>query len=330
MSFRSLGGLWLGCALALLLRPSPLPVQAADCQGNLLQNADFEGTFPQRGRPELEVAEAWNPWWDGNPGTDGYNYIPEYHPSLASQDSRRVSSGAKSQHMYTLYATHTGGIYQIVSALPGTEYVFSIEVQVWSSSGDDSSVSTDHGEYSVFVGFSGSGTDKFWEVERWAGPHTSYDRWSRVEVRGTARGSQVSVWTRGTQLYRVKHNHSYWDHACLQALSTPTPTASPTPPATPSPTPSPTAEATPTPPPTAAPTAVPTATQTPTPAPVVHVPLSAEAATPPPARRPTAAAAPTPPPPAAGQRLVGWSGALSALAAAALAFYLYGLPRLRG
>lgn len=255
----------LSLAALLLFRPGAPVGLAAHCEGNLLQNSDFEGNFPDRGGGLLEVAEHWNPWFDTDPGVDGYNFRPEYHASLVTQDSRRVQSGSRAQHLYTIFATHTAGLFQRVAATPGTTYRFSIYAQVWSSNLDDASTSAEDGDYQVRVGISTTGTDKFWEVDVWTSKVRPYDSWVQLEVTATATADAISVWTWGGQVHRVKHNDGYWDHACLQPLSTPTPVPTPTPPPTDTPIPTDTPAATATPAVTETPTLEATATPAETP-----------------------------------------------------------------
>jgi len=221
---------------------------------NTLQNADFEGSFSNREDPytpwegpkgELTVADGWELWYNNVPGQGGYNYRPEYKPENAYlYGRRRVRSGSFAQKLFNTYATHTAGFYQRIPAPAGEEVTFSIWVQVWSSSYDDSDESRDPGNYRTYVGIDPfGGTDWQSGAIIWSEPVIMYDEWVELSITAVAQADHVTVFTKGAPEWPVKHNDSYWDDSRLIVyLPTPTPTATPTntPTATPTPTPTPT------------------------------------------------------------------------------------------
>jgi hypothetical protein len=89
-----------------------------------------------------------------------------------------------------------------------------------------------------------------------------YDMWVQLRVFAQAQSDHVTVYLRGSPLYRVKNNTVYWDDATLRVLpGTPEPTETPGPTWTASPTRTPTVTRTPR--PTRTPTVTPTITRTP-------------------------------------------------------------------
>ncbi|TEU16424.1 MAG: hypothetical protein E3J25_02910 [Anaerolineales bacterium] len=196
----------------------------ADGMVGVLQNPDFEEGFSMREAVEVTVAEEWEPWWVK--GTEeeqarGYLRRPEYKPEERSArgGEGRVHSGNSGQKQFTTFATHTAGIYQRVPVVRGSTVSFSIWVYVWSSSKDDFDRSKGPGDYKVSVGLdpfggtSGSASEVVWS--RWV---QQYDGWVKLRVQAVAQADQVTVFTRGQNGWRVRHNDSYWDDASLQVI----------------------------------------------------------------------------------------------------------------
>jgi len=252
---------------------------------NPLQNADFDGSYSPRVDPyapeegpkgELTVADGWELWYDNVPGQGGYNHRPEYKPEDAYlYGRRRVRSGRFAQKFFTTYATHTAGLYQRVPVPEGSEVVFSIWVQVWSSSYGDPNESRDPGNYRISVGIDPfGGTDWRSEAIIWSEPVIIYDEWVKLSISAVAQANHVTLFTKGAPEWPVRYNDSYWDDARLiiqlpfkvflplvsKNYGTPLPTWTPTPTSTATPTP--TETTTPTPTPTVTPTETPTATPT--------------------------------------------------------------------
>jgi hypothetical protein len=221
-----------------------------------LENGDFEGSFSTRLDPyagtwagELEVADGWELWYDNNqvcppydPGcdTDSYNRRPEYKPEPATG---RVHGGQRAQKFFTTYGTHTAGLYQSVSVPAGSWVRFSVWVWAWSSQKDVKDHSFQPGDYAMTVGIGPQGgTD--WRAEEivWRSALTLHDQWVYLEMDAYTESGEISVWTKGSQIWPVKHNDSYWDDARLVVLPAP---PEPTPTETPTRTPQITPEATP-------------------------------------------------------------------------------------
>jgi hypothetical protein len=222
---------------------------------NLLTNPGFEGPFSYRHDPytgqwagELSLPDGWDLWFDNEhvcppdePGCNplSYNRRPEYKRET---NPVRVRSGLASLKYFSTYGTHTAGFWQSVQVPPGSWVRFSIWAMTWSSSKDIPEHSFQSGKYGVTVGIDPTGGTDWRSAEiAWTVPITRPDEWVYLETTAYCSTGTLSVWTRGAQLYPVKHNDSYWDDATLVVLPAapaPTPTATPT--NTPLPTPQPT------------------------------------------------------------------------------------------
>ena len=284
-----------------IIGSAQLSQNQAECPYNLLVNPGFEDGYSYRLDPyepwkgpqgELEVANGWELWYDNEPGTNCYNYRPEYklEDGYVHTDPLRVRSGQYAQKMFTLFSTHTAGLYQQVAVPEGIEVEFSIWVIVWSSSESDPHHSTLPGKYWLSVGIDPyGGTDPFSDRIIWSDEIEHYDEHVQLSIATAAQANHVTVFTKAAPEWCVKHNDSYWDDArldidlpfkvflplVLKNYGTPIPTATPTSTSTSTPTPtytptntltpSPTATETPTLTATPTPTATPTVTPTPTP-----------------------------------------------------------------
>jgi len=250
-------------AVAILVTISVLAVAApsarADCPGNILPNASFEDGFSTRGVGEIEVANGWTPFWQDGPfASDGYNLRPEYKPEDARRyGTRRVHGGNFSQKFFNTFGTHKAGLWQRVGVPRDSQCTFSIWVQAWSSNASDPGTS-DGGRYRTYVGIDPTGgTDWTSPNIVWSEANMVLDEWGQIKVEARAQADAITCFVKGEAEWRVKHNDSYWDDACLTIIR-PTPRPTNTPKATNTPTITPTPTNTPLPTATMTPTATPT------------------------------------------------------------------------
>jgi hypothetical protein len=327
---------WRNITVLVLLLSVPaiatVSVLAQDtCPGNLIANASIEegsrGTAELGTRPSSVVANAWIPWsvWGYSVHSREAEFEVEDITRLGRYSTYRVHSGQFSQKFSTTFGIHNSGFYQRIAVPQGSQVTFSMWVQIYTgqeqlTSGPSKEYISDlsaPGNYRVYVGIDPFGDEPVgfgappsertvWsdpvldrETRRYDDAGLPYDAWVQIEVAAQAESDHITVYTRGEPEFPVRVNVSYWDDACLTAV-TPTPAATATSEFTPTPEPSPTptstqtllASATPTttPPPTATPepteTEIPT--QTPTP--------PAATATPAPPATPTVTSLPTPRP----------------------------------
>jgi len=206
----------------------------ASCSGdNLLANPSFEGTYssaqlPPPGHPDCggviceraQMAPDWQPFWRDDPRDEVWmNIMPEYKPSLPYETPPRVRSGEKSQHYFSFWSTHEGGMYQQVTAVPGGLYCLSIWGHAWSArttlpgyvSDPD-----DHGYLNQRVGIDPTGGAD-WQSPNvvWGEMRMQYDEFGEFVVSATAQADVITVFAWSQANIPVKHNDVYWDDATL-------------------------------------------------------------------------------------------------------------------
>ena len=218
---------------------------SAQASINLLQNPSFEEDYDAWGQfRELRTSRGWTPWWVELEGSEGYVLRrPECKQANHFIFANRVKSGEFAQQCFTSFGTHDMGIYQQVKVNPGQLLLFSIWVQVWSTSLKNSDKSELPGNVRVSVGIDPTGgTDPQSPVVRWSPEIEAYDAWHFQFVQEVAQNNVVTVFTRSRAQFAVRTNDVYWDEAGLVdadlALSlqlTPIPTATRIPTPTPGP-----------------------------------------------------------------------------------------------
>jgi hypothetical protein len=198
---------------------------------NLLVNGNFEGEYRDM-PPSSRVAEGWSRWW--LPGTEpGINHEPEFKEEYIWHNAIMVRHGDFAQKYFSIWATHTGGIYQRVPVPAGSAVRFSIWVRVWSSDCGDPCVTplapchpevndNSNGEYRVAIGIDPTGgTDALADTVVWTPLVEHYDEWFEMEITATAEADAVTVFTQGTARWAVANNFSFWDDARLEVISPP-------------------------------------------------------------------------------------------------------------
>jgi LysM repeat protein len=211
--------------------------------GNLLTNPGFEPPFQTvSGEPPRVVAQGWTPWHITGSGTSFSELIqPEYYPASDTESGLgipRIRSGNDAQQYQTFFATHTGGVYQRVTAVtPGTNYRFQVYAYVWSTALDNVDLSENPGGVIVQVGIDPTGgTNPESTAIVWSDAGSpQYDAYFPYEVSAPVQGSAVSVFVRSTVSAAVKNNVIYLDDASLTVAggtpvgaNTATPTATAT------------------------------------------------------------------------------------------------------
>ncbi len=262
---------------------------------------------------KIQVPGGWSAWWR-SPNADQtdpnyFNSYPAYCPDKSTTPSncvpwhapdfldtanapqsrgpdRRVG-GDNSQKLSSFSAVYEAGLFQTVSGLtPGTTLRFSVNMEAWSSSENDPSISSGQASMNLRVGIDpAGGSNPFSAAVMWSAPQDSFDQFSVFSIESTALADHVTVFTYARPALAVQHNDVYIDEASLIEINaaitpiapvsitdtgptaTPTETAVPTPTRTPIPTATlrPTITPTPTALPTATATRVPTAIPSPTP-----------------------------------------------------------------
>jgi LysM repeat protein len=197
-----------------------------------LTNPGFEDPFVTvNASPSGQsIANGWNTWF--TPRTEGApdfeNLAPEYYEATTSN---RVRSGNNAQRYESFFATHNGGVFQVVEGVsPGQEVTFSIFAYVWSSGLDDENVSANDGDVVVQVGIDpNGGTDSSSGDIIWSVAKEQYDAYNQYSVSAIAEGNNVSVWVRSRVGFPVKTSQIHLDDASLDVVgdSQPNPTDTP-------------------------------------------------------------------------------------------------------
>lgn len=234
--------------------------------GNLLTNPGFEAPFISiNATPDGQsIANGWNAWnvprSDDAPNFE--NLAPEYYEAVRED---RIFEGGNAQRYESFFATHDGGVFQVVTDVGADrEVTFSAQVYVWSSGiADDEDVSAEDGDVLVQVGIDPTGgTDGTSGDIIWSQARENYDEYSLYEVSAITESDTISVWVRSRVGFPVNTSRIYVDAASLTREGddpTEAPTDDPTEPPTDDPTEPPTDA------PTDEPTQPPNVDPTPTP-----------------------------------------------------------------
>lgn len=189
---------------------------------NQLSNPGFEEEFESHeGESPQKVATDWTPWHVPQAaGSPAYsNHAPFYDEETVRI---RGDEEGKAQVYFNQFATHQGGIYQQVDDLTDdTSYRFSIYAWVWSSTGEDWTVSEQPGNVSVRVGIDPSGgTDGTSDDIVWSTTAVFlYNAYYQYSVIAAADGATVTVFVESTVGEPVANNYIYLDDAVLEAAT---------------------------------------------------------------------------------------------------------------
>lgn len=214
---------------------------------NLLTNPGFEAPYTDEGgNPPRQVANGWDAWHLSRTADqpDFQNVQPEYSATLTQG---RVRSGNDAQQYESFFATHTGGVTQVVSGVEqDVVATFGVYVWVWSSRLDDEDVSEDDGDVLVDVGIDPTGgTDPTSDDIVWSVATEQYDEYVLYTVSAITESDIISVWVRSRVGFAAKTSRIHLDDAFLTVeVGEDTPEPTETEEVTPDPTNTPTQEPT--------------------------------------------------------------------------------------
>jgi len=206
---------------------SPEPVAA---QTELLQNGAFE-SFDGSG-----LATSWNRWWEEvpNPNTGSLDYAgkPDWAPEL----NTALTLGGKSQHIGTTWNPWHAGVYQVVSAAPGTQIHITAAGRVFTSNNNFPNPSDSSDNAHMQIGADPTGGTNWWAgTVQWSAQGNPHDTWQSFSLDVTAGASgQVTIFLgsnfRGESRF---HQDTWWENAsATTGGSAPAPTVTPLPEAT--------------------------------------------------------------------------------------------------
>ncbi|MEL6149782.1 MAG: LysM peptidoglycan-binding domain-containing protein, partial [Chloroflexota bacterium] len=151
----------------------------------------------ESGDPPRAVANGWDAWnvQRSADEPDFQNTQPEYFETVRAD---RIRNGNNAQRYESFFATHTGGVFQVVPNVQIDSIVtFGAYVYVWSSSLNDEDASNDDGDVFVDVGIDPTGgTDGTSEDIVWSQASEQYDAYNLYTISAPAEASTISVWVR--------------------------------------------------------------------------------------------------------------------------------------
>ena len=206
------------------------PGRAAPAQqgANLLQNPGFEQPFSSG------AAGNWQKWNKTTPKSDeeclvAYHVLPKWNVETASGF---VRAGA-SQYVGNNWDTWSGGVYQTVSATPGTTYRFSFYGRGRGTNEASPAASETNLQMNMRAGIDPNGGTAWNDADVvWGGAGSPHDTWQPFSVEATATGNQITVFTSAdwgvTGVNQCRQFLDTWyDEAQLTAQTPPTATPAP-------------------------------------------------------------------------------------------------------
>ncbi len=205
---------------------------------NLLSNPGFEGATREVGFSTVKVFEGWEPYYCDEPYTGEKcpalrqgNGNPEGltmgRPIYKGTDTpNRVHSGTSAQQWFCAYSACRGGIYQIISTVPGATCEAGAYVQSWSAGAGSALLSAlttqddrDNSTWFIRVDLSG-GTFAFnnsLQLSRGFGYSDGiYDQYAHISYIFVATGDRVTVFFENLRLWPIANNHNWIDDAYVR------------------------------------------------------------------------------------------------------------------
>jgi hypothetical protein len=205
---------------------------------NLLFNPGFEeGQYLQNGDPALGVPEGWAGFWlpEGSPvehdpdNPDGYlrpsMQVIQAEPLFSNPP--RVYNGKQAFHLFGGNRVFDGGIYQQVQVGPGDVLCLSGFAHAWSSheAGDPArsrlDTEDDRQNVSFLLGIDPKGGTSPWGTNVvWGEVGHLYDTYQAIpSLEVKAQSQTITVFVRGSVLWRFDHNDLFFDDISLLARS---------------------------------------------------------------------------------------------------------------
>ena len=213
----------LGALVAVTLAVTPIFAQTSG--GNQVITEDFEGAFTNDSYCADNTCmkpDGWGVWFIPRKNSDlqGINFAPKFEK--VTNVPNRIKQGAAALHQFTNSATHTGGIYRIISDVkPGSHIKFTIQGSVWSTNDDSPNSTRPSSDIKLKVGIDpmGGNEGKASPLNGqvvWSADQDAKDKFATFSVETDARSSTVIVYVYATMKDPVKHNEIYWDDAKIE------------------------------------------------------------------------------------------------------------------
>ena len=215
--------------LTLVVWAAPGRAAPAQQGANLLQNPGFEQPFSGG------AAGNWQKWNKTTARSDdaclvAYHVLPKWNVETAAGF---VRAGAASQYIGNNWDTWSGGVYQTVSATPGTTYRFSFYGRGRGTNEASPAASESSLQMNMRAGIDPNGGGAWNDADVvWGGAGSPHDTWQQFSVEATATGNQITVFTAAdwaiTGINQCRQFLDTWyDEAQLVAQTSPTATPAP-------------------------------------------------------------------------------------------------------
>ena len=215
--------------LTLVVWAAPGRAAPAQQGANLLQNPGFEQPFSGG------AAGNWQKWNKTTARSDdaclvAYHVLPKWNVETAAGF---VRAGAASQYIGNNWDTWSGGVYQTVSATPGTTYRFSFYGRGRGTNEASPAASESSLQMNMRAGIDPNGGGAWNDADVvWGGAGSPHDTWQQFSVEATAMGNQITVFTAAdwaiTGINQCRQFLDTWyDEAQLVAQTSPTATPAP-------------------------------------------------------------------------------------------------------
>ncbi len=215
--------------LTLLVWAAPGRAAPAQQGANLLQNPGFEQPFSGG------AAGSWQKWNKTTARSDdaclvAYHVLPKWNVETAAGF---VRAGAASQYIGNNWDTWSGGVYQTVSATPGTTYRFSFYGRGRGTNEASPAASESSLQMNMRAGIDPNGGGAWNDADVvWGGAGSPHDSWQQFSVEAKATGNQITVFTAAdwaiTGVNQCRQFLDTWyDEAQLVAQTPPTATPAP-------------------------------------------------------------------------------------------------------
>lgn len=205
--------------LSLLLSLAAQPVAA---QTELITNGGLD-SFDGSG-----LATGWNRWWEETPNPNNGSLDYAGKPDWSPEANPALTLGGQSQHIGTTWNPWHAGIFQTISASPGTQIRISASGRAYASNDNFPTPSDSTDPARMQIGADPNGGTEWWSGNvQWSGQGNPHDTWQTFALDVTVGASgKVTVFLSANYKGNSRlHQDVWWENVSAQVLNTaPTPT----------------------------------------------------------------------------------------------------------
>jgi uncharacterized protein (DUF2141 family) len=199
-----------------------LSAQPASAQTELVTNGSLD-SFDGSG-----LASGWNRWWEETPNPNNGSLDYAGKPDWSPESNPALTLGGQSQHIGTTWNPWHAGIFQTVTASPGTQIRITASGRAYASNDNfpTPSDSTDSARMQIGADPNG-GTEWYSGNVQWSGQGNPHDTWQTFSLDVTVGASgKVTIFLSANYKSNSRlHQDVWWENVSAQVLNTaPTPT----------------------------------------------------------------------------------------------------------